>query len=272
MIAHLEPFEVSGSRRSRWLVAAVVMISMHTAAGALALVEWPEEVTSDEIEGAYMVEYAPETVAPPIEMLNLAIGPRADEAAAAVATTEEEIQKSDVEMPTVAEAPLAPEPDVVVRKSEPVEETDDKKAEDNPQPEQVAAPVASSAAQEASAPPPVEATRADKPAAAKQGLSPKPSQAALTWQKAVALHLNKHKRYPSEARSRGEQGVALVSYSIDRSGKVIAARLDKSSGSALLDQAALDALDRASPFPAPPADLVDITFKFAQPIQFRIKR
>ncbi|MDQ8700604.1 energy transducer TonB [Hyphomicrobium sp. LHD-15] len=272
MIAHLEPFEVSRSRHSRWLVASVMMISMHAAAGALAYVEWSDEVTSDETEGAYMVEYAPETVSPPIEMLNLAIGPRADEAAAAVAATEEEVQKSEIETPKVPEAPLAPQPEVVVKNSEPVEETEEKKAEENPLPKQVAAPTASSAAQEASAPPPVEAPEAEKPAAAKQGLSSKPSQATLTWQKAVALHLNKHKKYPSDARSRGEQGVALVSYSIDRSGKVVAARLDRSSGSALLDQAALDALNSASPFPAPPTDVIDVTFKFAQPIQFRIKR
>jgi periplasmic protein TonB len=272
MIAHLERFEISTSRRSRWLMAAVMIISMHAAAGALAFVQWPEEISSDETAGAYMVEYAPETVAPPVEMLNLAIGPRADEAAAAVATREEEEErKPESETPKVAEAPLAPEPEVVVKKSEPVEETEDKKAEETPLPKQTAAPVASSAAQEASAPPPIEAPQAEKPAAAKQGLSSKPSQAALTWQKAVALHLNKHKKYPTEARLRGEQGVALVSYSIDRSGKVTAARLDKSSGSTLLDQAALDALNRASPFPAPPAELAEVTFKFAQPIQFRIK-
>ncbi len=272
MIAHLEFLEGSAARMRRWLVAGMLMVSMHAAAGALAIVHWPEEDTSDETEGAFLLELAPVAMAPPTEKLNLAVGARAEEAAAAVAPTEEIKEKSEIEMPKVEEAPLAPQPEVIVEKKIPVEEIEDEKAEEDPRPEQKAIPVASSASQETIAPPPVEAPPAEKPVAPRQGLSSKPSEATLTWQKAVALHLNKHKKYPHEARTRGHEGVATVSFSLDRSGKVIAVHLDKSSGSDLLDQEAIDVLSRASPFPRPPSDATDVTFNFAQPIQFRIKR
>jgi len=269
--AQLEFLEGSGSRMRRWAFAAALMVSMHAAAGALAFVSWPEEETTDETEGAFLLEIGPTAMAPQMEKLNLAIGARAEEAAAAVAPTEEVKEKSEIEMPKVEEAPLAPEPEVVLDKVKPVEEVEEEKAEEDPRPEQKAIPVASVASQETSAPPPIEAPPSEKVVAPKQGLSSKPSQAALSWQKAVALHLNKHKKYPQDARRNGEEGVASVSFSIDRSGKVIAARLDKSSGSQLLDQEAVEVISRASPFPQPPDDVPQVTISFSLPIQFRIK-
>ncbi len=53
----------------------------------------------------------------------------------------------------------------------------------------------------------------------------------MSWQKSLVHHLNKHKKYPHEARKNGEEGVANVSFTIDRSGKVIHAQLTQSSGS-----------------------------------------
>ena len=94
MSAHLEFLEGAGARASRWILAAAMMVSMHAAAGAIALINWPVDESSDEEAGAFMLELAPVPVAPPTEKLNLAIGPRAEEAAAAVAPTEEIKEKS----------------------------------------------------------------------------------------------------------------------------------------------------------------------------------
>ena len=109
-----------------------MMVSMHAAAGAIAVMNWPEEEASDEDAGAFMLELAPVPVAPPTEKLNLAIGPRAEEAAAAVAPTEEIKEKSEIETPKVEEAPLAPEPEVVVQKQTPVEEIEDRRGKGRP--------------------------------------------------------------------------------------------------------------------------------------------
>lgn len=272
MIAHLESLEGSGVRARRWLVAGVMMVSMHAAAGALAVMNWPEQETTDEDFGAFMVELAPVPMAPPTEKLNLAIGPRAEEAAAAVAPTEEIKEKSDIELPKVEEAPLAPEPEVVVQKQTPIEEIKTEEVKEDPRPEQKAIPQQSVASQETSAPPPVDAPHAERPAAPKQGVSTKPSEAAMSWQKSLVFHLNKHKKYPHAARSNGHEGVANVSFTIDRSGKVISVHLDKSSGSDLLDQEAIEVLNRASPFPTPPSDVPNLTINLSLPIQFRIKR
>jgi protein TonB len=272
MSAHLEFLDAAGSRMRRWAVAGLLMLSVHAAAGTLALVNWPEEDTTDETEGAFLLELAPVMAAPPTEKLNLAIGPRAEEAAAAVAPTEEVKEKSEIEMPKVEEAPLAPQPEVVIEKQKPIEEVKEEEAKEDPRPEQKAIPLASVASQETSAPPPVEAPPAERPVAPKQGVSTKPSEATLSWQKAVTLHLNKHKKYPHDARQRGEEGDVGVSFSIDRSGKIITSHLDKTSGSELLDKEAIEVLSRASPFPQPPTDVGDLTFHFSLPIQFRIKR
>jgi periplasmic protein TonB len=272
MIAHLDFLEASAARLRRWLVAGFLMVSLHAVAGALAIVHWPQDEASEEDSGSFMVELAPVPVAPPAEKLNVAIGVRADEAAPSVAPTEEIKEKSDVETPKVEESPLAPDPEVVVEKQKPIEEVDDEEAKEEPRPEQKATPQVSAAPNETTAPPPVEAPTAEKAAAPKQGISSKPSEATLTWQKSLVLHLNKHKKYPHEARKGGHEGTAAVSFTLDRSGKVIETRLDQSSGSDLLDKEAIEVLNRASPFPQPPSDVPNVTFQLTLPIQFRIKR
>ena len=50
-----------------------------------------------------------------------------------------------------------------------------------------------------------------------------------------------------------EQGAAMVAFSISANGSLASAQIARSSGSAALDQMALQILQRASPFPAPPA-------------------
>jgi len=89
------------------------------------------------------------------------------------------------------------------------------------------------------------------------------------WQAQLLAHLERRKRYPREARARGEQGVAYVTFSIDRAGNVTSAGVARSSGVAALDQGALDMLRRASPVPAPPAEITQLTFTV--PVQFAIR-
>lgn len=276
MIAHLELLEFAGTRLRRWTIAGAVMISMHAAAGAVALMDWSEEDAADDTAGAFMLELAPVAMAPPEEKLNLAVGQRTEEVAASVATApmQEVKEQSEVETPNIAEAPLAPKPEVVVEKKQEVpEKPEEKKEEEDPRPKQEAAELQNATApQEAKAPPPVEAPPAEKAVGPKQGVSSKPSESQITWEKAVALHLNKHKRYPGEARDKKEEGVAVVWFSIDRSGKVITGRLDKSCGSTLLDKEAVEVLSRASPFPRPPSDLTSLSFNFRLPIRFQMKK
>jgi protein TonB len=81
-------------------------------------------------------------------------------------------------------------------------------------------------------------------------------------------HLERGKRYPPTARSRREEGVVYVRFSIDDQGRVLAVRLARSSGSPALDDEVLALVQRASPMPAPPPGAPrDIT----APVQFSIR-
>lgn len=59
--------------------------------------------------------------------------------------------------------------------------------------------------------------------------------------------------YPSLARRRGMQGRTTVKFVVERSGEANEVRIVESSGFAILDNAALEAIARATPLPAPAA-------------------
>jgi protein TonB len=42
-----------------------------------------------------------------------------------------------------------------------------------------------------------------------------------SWINLLPSHLLRYRRYPSEAQARGEQGVVLVSFNVDRDGHVL---------------------------------------------------
>ena len=94
--------------------------------------------------------------------------------------------------------------------------------------------------------------RFPRPAAPSTGNAAGSSGSPANWRAALLAQLNRAKRYPSEARSRREEGTVRLTFSIDRSGRVTGYQIAGSSGSATLDQEALSMLQRASPLPAPP--------------------
>jgi protein TonB len=98
-----------------------------------------------------------------------------------------------------------------------------------------------------------------------------PAQVQISWQKSLISHLNRYKRYPDGARARSHQGIVKVEFTIDRGGRVIAARVIQGSGSQHLDDEALAVLQRASPLPAPPSEITGETLQLAMPIHFRIR-
>jgi len=60
------------------------------------------------------------------------------------------------------------------------------------------------------------------------------------------------KQYPKRAQRRNEQGVVKIVFTIGNDGEVVSVNILTSSGSRLLDGAAIDAVKRASPFARPP--------------------
>jgi protein TonB len=84
----------------------------------------------------------------------------------------------------------------------------------------------------------------------------------------VAAHLARHKRFPPDARRRGEHGSAEIDFSIDAGGRVMVVQIARSSGYASLDQAAEAMVWWASPFPAPPDRSPQ---RFTVPISYSIR-
>lgn len=79
------------------------------------------------------------------------------------------------------------------------------------------------------------------------------SETPARWLSRLGAHLERRKRYPAKARARREQGTVYVRFSIDPGGNVLSVSLARSSGFALLDDAVLSLVRRASPMPPPPA-------------------
>lgn len=74
--------------------------------------------------------------------------------------------------------------------------------------------------------------------------------AAQSWKSEIVMRISSVKQYPEAARPAS--GTAVVAFSVNRSGQILGARLARSSGSSLLDQAAVETVRRANPVPAPP--------------------
>ncbi|WP_269584130.1 energy transducer TonB [Roseibium sp. Sym1] len=94
------------------------------------------------------------------------------------------------------------------------------------------------------------------------------SAAASDYKGKVVVRLRRAKRYPRQARRNNLEGTAHVAFTISRSGSVSAIRLTRSSGHAVLDQAALDMVRRASPMPKFPGDLSVSRMSLQVPVRF----
>jgi protein TonB len=72
--------------------------------------------------------------------------------------------------------------------------------------------------------------------------------------------------YPPQARRAGIQGVAEVNFTIHIDGTVSGVMVKVTSGQEILDQAAIEAVHAAAPFPSPP-----VPARIAIPIAFRLR-
>lgn len=94
--------------------------------------------------------------------------------------------------------------------------------------------------------------------------------AKASYEASIIAHLEKHKRYPPEARMRRHQGVAYIQFTVDRQGKVLSYKLYRSSSSQHLDDEVLALIVRAQPLPPIPADRPEQTLDFVVPVQFSL--
>jgi TonB family protein len=117
--------------------------------------------------------------------------------------------------------------------------------------------------QQAQAPAAAPATAVPAPA---PSAAPVASPAMASWQQALIAQLDRFKRYPAQAH--GAEGVVSLGFRIDRQGKLVNSRIEKSSGSLVLDAEALAMIKRASPLPRPPSGIADDDLSIVIPIQY----
>lgn len=198
-------------------------------------------------------EPAQATSEPPGEPVSTAERPRNEQKPEEQQVKAEPEQPSpipDVVQPQEAEVAVAavPPPPPPRESDEPKKEPKQKKAAPQQRQASIAAP----------------ATTAPTRAAAR-------SASLVNWKGRLALHLQRHKRYPAAAQMRREQGTVQVQFTVDRNGRVVSSAVVQSSGHTTLDQETLALLRRAEPFPKPPADVPGNQFSFSVPVRYNAR-
>lgn len=139
-----------------------------------------------------------------------------------------------------------------------------------PPPAQPAAMPAETVAGEAG--PPAPATAQAAVGALRAASAPRPAadpRAAIDdYRRRILAWLERHKDYPLSARIAGLEGEAVIRFTLDREGRVVAHSLERGSGVAALDRAARAMMMRADPFPPPPAALPGERLDYVVPIRF----
>jgi protein TonB len=193
------------------------------------------------------VEAEPETVAEPVEKI------QREEVAKAEPEEEkkpEEVLPKTVEVKTPEVAIPIPQPRPIFKeKSRPekkqVKEVqllpEPRKAKTNPEPTPIE--IARLPVQQMPAAP---AARSQPARMGAGGVT------AASWQRQLQKWVEQYKDYPLAAKRKRQQGTVEVKFTIDANGHITSSRVGRSSGNPLLDQAALNTLQRASPVPAPP--------------------
>jgi periplasmic protein TonB len=246
----------------RWTGCAAVVLAAHGLV-ALAIAHRPDDVDLDAGAPVAMIELAPMSVAPPTPLSDLAPGPQVMEAESQAQPIDES-RPEERQADEKRETPDMPAPDPAVALPPPVPEQSWKPQEAKAEPE------LKEAAAVPTAPPSVEVP-AEQPAAPAAGQVDRPtSQAIVSWQRQLMAHLERHKRYPPQAR--GEQGIASVAFTLDRAGRVSGVRIVRSSGSSALDGETLAMIRRAQPLPVPPGGIADAELSFIVPIRYAASR
>ncbi|MEP9371683.1 TonB family protein [Mesorhizobium sp. KR1-2] len=109
-----------------------------------------------------------------------------------------------------------------------------------------------------------EGSTAQQSASQHAATTPNDPRAQASYMARVASRLLSRKYYPGGAPS----GSVVVNFSVSSSGKVMSRRVVRSSGSSVLDRAALNIVDKAAPFPPFPKGVTAPQLNFNVPMNF----
>jgi protein TonB len=102
--------------------------------------------------------------------------------------------------------------------------------------------------------------------------APVPSpEASAGYRALLSAWLESHKRYPDAARQRGEEGRAVLRFSVDRSGRVLDFAVTSSSGYPDLDQS-VEEMMRGATLPPFPVGMPQPQMQISVTIRFSLRR
>jgi len=259
----------------RWGACFVLVLCFH-AAGAMALLaRW--NANDDLVANAPVItiELAPLPVAPETKPSEAPPGPQQSEAEPPPEPEPvKPVEKAELEALPEPKTKAKPEPkpekplaklelptDLAV--TPPPRPKEKEKAQEKKKPHHRRASLESA--------PSAAERKAERAAAPAPGAASHNPRAVPSWKSALVAQLERSKRYPAEARARGEQGTAELAFSVDRRGGVHHARIIRSSGSPLLDRETLAMIERAAPLPPPPPEMSGAQISIAVPIRYNIR-
>ncbi len=219
---------------ARYGVSVVLVLAVHVIAIVLAL-NWSAPEAIELPPAAMMIEMAPMPVPAPPPPPKVTPPPQ---------------PPAPVEEPPLPKLVEAPKPKIAIPKP-----AKPKAKPQPPKPEQKEEPKEKPVEQEVVDTPPSNAP-AQKSAAPAPSISSN-SNALPNWQGDLLQHLAKFKRYPEDARRRGQTGINRLRFVVDGEGNILSYSLAGGSGSASLDRATMEMIRRAGRVPPPPKELLN---------------
>jgi protein TonB len=241
----------------RWAASAVVVIGLH-GLGVAALLARHDPLDVGDLSFAVVIDLAP-YVAESDSREDLPPGPAQQQAA--LPSPPEQVEPKPEKTDDKAETKIEPEEKIEVPPAPvpPVAALPPPPEAVEPPPEPIVQPT-----------PPT-----DTPPAPGTTAPPRPHHASAAeidkWKTGIVALINSHMAFPEAARARRQKGVVQVTFAFNRQGRVVASQVARTSGYALLDQAALDGLQKAQPFPPPPDGAQGDVFSFTLPLRFRLQ-
>jgi periplasmic protein TonB len=221
---------------ARWAIAAAVVLGIH--AGVLMYL---------------MAVHEPDIVGGDMDVVTVELAP--------IDSTPDAVQQDVVPAPETmvesASLPVLPKP-----QEQPQEQVQLERPPDEA-PAEIPLPVEKPPEKAQNSPPPAPVT-----AQRVKGGAPKVDP---SWQTSLMRQLQRFKRYPAAAQSRREEGVVLLSFSLDRSGHVLSHSIARSSGHPDLDNEVMAMVMRAEPLPPFPESMLQTRIDLTVPIRFSLR-
>jgi len=239
----------------RWSISFVIVLLLHVAVGLYLLWRPIALDAGDPSPPAIMIDLAPAPSppqpAPPIPVPEPAVEPQVQ--------------------PLVPPPPLPPLPDIPLPKVEPSPAPRPAVVIPKPPPQLKPKPVEPPQIKTEQPPPPAAPAVTAPPAAAAAPPAGNPGATKASWQAQLVAWLERYKRYPRLAQEQHQEGVVYLRFTMDRTGHVLSAQIEKGSGFALLDEEVTALIQRAQPLPAPPPEVPGTQLVLTLPVQFSMR-